>query len=240
MGGKQSQVTMSYTLIFNTKAFLNSKQELLSFLQDLSNAPSSQQIILALPNSTLMYAYDKIRGNPNISLSTQDISSLGQGAHTGSENPQLLESIGVSYTLIGHPETRLSEAILEEEITAKINSAVEHKIHPIVYIGTSFDQDSTGLDDTVMANLESLNNSTAKEAILVFEHPTLDEKTIQDIYKLVRKTVKIKAFRFFVAGNVDAVAIQKLKKLKFIDGFAIGHHSLIQEDRHAIYEQCNN
>jgi triosephosphate isomerase len=231
---------MSYTLILNTKAFLNSRAELLVFLQGLADAPSSQQLILALPTSALMYSQDKIRGNPNISLATQDISSLDGGAYTGTENPHLLADIGVRYSLIGHPETRLSGAILEEEITAKIDIAVRNKIHPILYIGTSFDQENSNLTDTIIINLESLNLSTAKEAIIVYEDASHSEKSIQDVYRLVRKHCKIKAFRFFVAGNIDAVAIQQLKKLKFIDGFAIGHHSLIQADRQAIYEQCNN
>ena len=231
---------MKYTLIFNTKSFFSSKQQALQFFQDLADAPPHQSLIVAVPASLILYAKDRIRGNPNIGLAIQDLSALGEGAYTGSENALLLKDLGAQYAIIGHPETRTSGAILEEEITSKLNTAVKIGIHPILYVGNSFDQEVDTPLQTISNNIMSLNRSNATEISIVLEHSELHDIFVRQAYQLIKKECAIKQFRFYCAGNIDAQKISVLKKLKFIDGFAIGHHALRESDRKAIYEQSNN
>ena len=231
---------MKYILLFNTKAFFSTKQQALQFFQDLADAPPNQQLIVAVSASLVLYAKDKIRGNPNIGLAVQDISGLGEGAYTGSENGLLLKDLGAQYALVGHPETRTSGAILEDDIISKLNFASKIGIHPILYVGNSFDQEASTTLQTISNNLISLNKSKTTEITIVLEHSELNEAFVKQAYQLIKKECSIKQFKFYCAGGVDANKIASLKKLKFIDGFAIGHHALRETDRKAIYEQSNN
>jgi triosephosphate isomerase len=231
---------MKYTLIFNTKAFFSTKQQALQFFQQLADAPPNQRLIIAVPASLVLYAKDKIRGNPTIGLAIQDISGLGEGAFTGAENGLLLKDLGAQYALIGHPETRTSGAILEDEIVSKLNFSAKIGIHPILYVGNSFDQEGVSTLETISNNLISLNKSKVTEATIVLEHGELGEAFVRQAYQLIKKECSLKQFQFYCAGNVDAEKISTLKKLKFIDGFAIGHHALNENDRNLLYEQSNN
>lgn len=228
------------TLLINTKAFISSKADYLTFFQSLSDKPTELQVYLALPASIISYARDILKGNPSIAIATQDISSLGTGAYTGSESPELLADLGAQYACIGHSETRISDATLEEDITEKINTAVENQLTPIVFVGYTYDSDISDTIEILAHNVQAILDSKAKKLTLVLETQSeLTDSLLKSAYKLIYKKLKGRDVQFLVGGNIDSDTMTRLQKLRFIDGFAIGHQALDTKERQVIYEQFN-
>lgn len=227
-------------LLLNLKSFLSTKKDALEFIQELVPLPMNTTCILALPSSLITTAREKIRGNPMIQIAAQDISQYGIGAYTGLENGQLLADLGAKYVIIGHPETRKAYALLDEDISAKINEAAHHDLTPIVYIASSFEYNDE--NESIESTIEAINQSDAESILIVYEDKEQDDRQarVKEVFKTVRKNLKIKSFLFVYAGSVDAETVSQLKKLKFIDGFAVGYHSLLREERQKIYEQLDN
>ena len=60
---------------------------------------------------------------PHLTVGSQNISKFGNGTFTGELSPSLLKNIGISTTLIAHPERRSLFGDTEEVIADKLKNA---------------------------------------------------------------------------------------------------------------------
>src|SRR5262245_21685382 len=66
----------------------------------------SQQIVFAVPFPYLTLAQQKIAGKRQMFISAQNCYSKKSGAYTGEVSVEMLQSLGISYVIIGHSERR--------------------------------------------------------------------------------------------------------------------------------------
>lgn len=108
-----------------TKSIVNKQANLQSQLVNIAVAPTFlhlQSVKQSLAN--------------NISLMAQDVSThADNGAYTGDVNAALLKDIGVSHCLVGHSERRQYQQETNEQLTQKINNAIEHSIQTVYCVG---------------------------------------------------------------------------------------------------------
>jgi len=67
-----------------------------------------------------------------ITLGVQDLSPFPAGSYTGAVSVRNVEGLGVSYALLGHSERRRYFHETYQEVSNKVDLAIEAKIQPIV------------------------------------------------------------------------------------------------------------
>ena len=80
----------------------------------------------------------------------QDCHAKGQGAHTGDVSAAMLRDAGATWVILGHSERRQNHAETDELIREKVLAAVEAGLTPIVCVGETEDQRSSGQETEVV------------------------------------------------------------------------------------------
>lgn len=225
-----------HLLILNTKSFLTSKTDLLKLSSDIASFPPTFRTIVCVPNSALAYVHDKLRGNPSIALGIQDVPASSSGAFTGNDNLELLTSLGAQFGLIGHPETRVTNSQLEEDITEKIQAVRSTKLTPIIYIGVSFEQTADTLQGTIAVNLQGLVGLKNLHPIFALSLSDWSTESVKSTYKQLKKTFK-GDFQFVLDVPLDIQKMKLLTKLSFIDGYVVSLQAQNTDSIRALYDQ---
>lgn len=100
--------------------------------QDLEKFSGLVEVVVAPSFVALEKAFEIVK-NSSIKLSSQDISSLPPGAHTGEVSAQALKPF-VKYTLIGHSERRRLLNESDELLNNKVVQANDAGITPIYFM----------------------------------------------------------------------------------------------------------
>jgi triosephosphate isomerase len=69
-----------------------------------------------------------------ILIGAQDVSRYSEGAYTGEVSAKMLESIGVSWALVGHSERREKFGDSNEVVSEKVRRCRENAIEPLVLV----------------------------------------------------------------------------------------------------------
>lgn len=180
------------------------------------------------------------------SLASQDISSVLQGTHTGVVTVDMLKSLGVRLTILGHSEQR-AMGETSEMVTKKIRTALHAGIVPLVCVGEPT-RDDDGLHfeflrEQIKSSLAGLNKKVDVSKLLIAYEPVwaigkraedaispsdLTEtiifirKVLTDIFD--RKTAE--SITILYGGSVEPGNAQNLFKSTGIKGFLVGHASL--------------
>ena len=92
--------------------------------------------LVIAPSNLYLEAILKIcENNPQIMVSSQNVSEYENGAYTGEISAKMLKSLGVSYCIIGHSERRLYFGEESKVLTTKINQCLKNNIVPIFCVG---------------------------------------------------------------------------------------------------------
>ena len=78
-------------------------------------------LVVAPSNLYLKSVLEICENNPQIMVSSQNVSEYENGAYTGEVSAKMLHSLGVSYCIIGHSERRLYFGEESKVLTTKIN-----------------------------------------------------------------------------------------------------------------------
>ena len=85
------------------------------------------------------------RGIP-VALGAQHCYYEEQGAFTGEVSPEMLESLGVSYVIVGHSERRRLFGQTDEQVRATVPAVLRHGMMPVICVGE--DEDERDRDET--------------------------------------------------------------------------------------------
>ena len=97
---------------------------------------SQSQIGFVVPYLFLHHLINKFKGAP-VFIGSQDFYPAAQGAFTGAINIEMLASIGVKHTLVGHSERRQLFQDTDEWVNHKMKNAFANQITPILCVGES-------------------------------------------------------------------------------------------------------
>jgi triosephosphate isomerase len=78
--------------------------------------------------------------NPNIIISSQNVSQFVDGAYTGEITARQLKDFGVSWTIIGHSERRNYYKETDDVISTKVKLAQDEGLNIILCIGENLEE----------------------------------------------------------------------------------------------------
>ena len=89
------------------------------------------------------------------------------GAFTGETSPQVLETTGVKYVLIGHSERRMMYNETNETVNLKLHAAIKHELTPILCCGESLEIRESGTTNDYVKDqvVKAYNNLDANDAL---------------------------------------------------------------------------
>ena len=214
--------------------------------QNLSD--SDVKVMIAPSYPFLKTAVDQV-GDGSIEVISQNINDNKSGAYTGEVSIDMLNSIGVNTTLIGHSERRAYYYEDDALLLKKINLALESNMDIIFCFGEELkDRKSNSYFDIVKAQLENtvmkLEPNSWKNIVLAYEPvwaigtgETASAEQAQEIHKFVRNCIS-EHFSSEIADNVPILyggsvkpsnAVEIFNK-KDVDGGLIGGAALNAHD----------
>jgi len=107
------------------------------------------QVILAPPYLHLSAVAHLVSPN-GISVAAQNCASEISGAFTGEVSAPMIKSVGAEYVIIGHSERRHIFNESNEELTKKVNLAIQSKLIPIFCIGEMLPEREAGHQQKVV------------------------------------------------------------------------------------------
>lgn len=231
----------------------------LSYQASLSLAKSytkkiknSQHEVVICPDYLALPAVAALLKKSPLSLGAQDSAGAVSGAYTGEVSPASLKTLGAKYVILGHSERR--EHLHENSalINAKIKSALDQKLIPILCVGEKISEKESGetkkyLTRELSQALKGIKIKNALDLIIAYEPvwaissnkkakplaaPEADE--IQafirvQVNKLLKKNVRV-----LYGGSVNAVNAAGFLAQKNVAGLLVGSASLKLKDFSAI------
>ena len=228
----------------------NSLNETINLINNLKQnvGRTDVKVMIAPSFPFLKTAVDQLK-DVNIEVVAQNINDNKSGAFTGEVSIDMLKSIGVDSTLIGHSERRAYYYEDDELLLKKINIALEFNMNVIFCFGeelkdrksnSHFQVVKSQLDNTVM----KLDSKSINKIVLAYEPvwaigtgETASADQAQEIHEFVRNYISEK-FSHDVANNISILyggsvkpsnAVEIFNK-KDVDGGLIGGAALNADD----------
>ena len=228
----------------------NGLSETTELINDLKQnlSKSDVKVMIAPSYPFLKTAVDQVEDG-SIEVISQNINDNKSGAYTGEVSIDMLKSIGVNTTLIGHSERRAYYNEDDALLLKKINLALESNMDIIFCFGEELkDRKSNSYFDIVKAQLENtvmkLEPNSWKNIVLAYEPvwaigtgETASAEQAQEIHKFVRNCIS-EHFSSEIADNVPILyggsvkpsnAVEIFNK-KDVDGGLIGGAALNAHD----------
>ena len=226
----------------NWKMNLNKEEAYLLFNNlESKSFPNDIKVIIAPPSIYL----DSFSGAKNIYLSSQDVSANENGAFTGEFSSEMLSSLNIKYSIVGHSERRQYHKESDDLIFLKTKSLIQQNISPLFCCGESLNErESKNHYNIVKSQLHNiLNNLNASdfEKIIIAYEPvwaigtglTADSSDAQNMHSFIRDLVK-ESYGNKIADNLSILYggsckpsnSKELFSMEDIDGGLIGGASL--------------
>lgn len=104
--------------------------------------------VVICPPLTLLHRFPEHR---HFQLGAQNVSQHTSGAYTGEISAEQLVEAAVTYVIIGHSERRTLNSETDELIAAKVNTAIQHGLTPILCVGETLQQRQQEKTEQVIA-----------------------------------------------------------------------------------------
>ena len=210
----------------------NSLNETIDLINNLKQnvGKSDVKVMIAPSFPFLKTAVDQLK-DVNIEVVAQNINDNKSGAFTGEVSIDMLKSIGVDSTLIGHSERRAYYYEDDELLLKKINIALEFNMNVIFCFGeelkdrksnSHFQVVKSQLDNTVM----KLDSKSWNKLVLAYEPvwaigtgETASADQAQEIHEFVRNHISEK-FNNDIANNVSILYGGSVKPSNAVEIFS--------------------
>ena len=204
--------------------------------------------VIIIPSFIHLAAVYRISEGYSVKIGSQNNYINESGAFTGETSAPMLNSVGVSYGLVGHSERRNyfkeSDALLLE----KIEALITHKIQPIFCCGESFEDRNNRHHFTVVKQqlgiLWSLSNHDFKQIVIAYEPvwaigtgETATAEQAQEMHAFIRGLVKenmgesaANDISILYGGSCNASNAKSLFAKPDVDGGLIGSAAINIDD----------
>ena len=186
----------------------------------------------------------------SLTVGAQDCSHVQSGAYTGEVSPAMLAEIGCRWVTLGHSERRQYQGESDVLIAAKLMSAAEAGLSPIVCVGETREQREAGAAQAVVSTqLEGALRGQANLGQLVLAYEpvwaigtglTATPEQAQQMHAFMRAcladiaNVDSAATRILYGGSVKPDNAAQLFAQPDIDGALVGGAALVAADFLAI------
>ena len=232
----------------NWKMF-KTRDEALEFIYQVNNDLPSKDLVDSVVCAPFTVLRDLVkRQGENLRIGAQNMHFEESGAFTGEVAPVMLESLGVSYVIIGHSERRAMFNETDESCNKKLHAAFAHNLVPILCVGEYLEQREDGswkdlIKGQIVADLAGLTVDQAKTLVIAYEPiwaigtgktatPEIADETcgfIRNVIKELYSEEVSEAIRIQYGGSVKTSNIDELMAQPNIDGALIGGASLTAE-----------
>lgn len=234
-------------VVGNQKTYLN-RPEVVDFINKTKNGNCDSVVICAsFPYLDLYLEESKYI------VGAQNVSVKGNGASTGEISAEQLNSLGVSYSIVGHSERRSDNHETSEMFVDKINNLLNYDIRPIFCIGENLDQRKSNITKDVVGKqimevFDKLSKENIEKIVVAYEPvwaigtgivPTNEE--IEDMTSYIKDLIQDKySSRVLVlyGGSVNQKNIDELNLIEPVDGYLIGGASTKADEFLYIMSKC--
>ena len=184
---------------------------------------------------------------PTVAVGGQDCHAKGQGAHTGDVSAAMLRDAGATWVILGHSERRQNHGETDELVREKVLAAVEAGLSPIVCVGETEDQRTSG-QETEVVGWQLAGSLPKPFAGVVAYEPvwaigtgkTATEQDVATMHAFIREEL-VRQFgdagqgiRILYGGSMRPANAGSLLAVPHVGGGLIGGASLKAEDFLAI------
>lgn len=247
-------------VIANWKMNPTTLSEALNLFDGIKSASSRAQNVTTVicPPSVFLTELRLSYTGQKIFFGAQDSFWEEKGSYTGYVSPKMLKSIDIDYVILGHSERRaLGED--NETVRKKVSEALDEELNVILCVGER-ERDSQGeylsfLREELKSALEGVPTQMLKKIIIAYEPIWAIGKSAemamkpQDVHETVIFVRKILAELYDVdtahsvpvlyGGSTEPSNVALLFEKGEIDGFLVGHASLVPEDFNEIVAIAN-
>ena len=233
------------------KTFQEAKALVDELNQRVDEIPGDVKLLIAPPTVYLSTIASEL--NQRIGLSAQNCTDQDFGAFTGEVSADMLKSIGIGYSIIGHSERRSYYGDTDEWISRKVKSLVSKGMVAIFCCGESPEERESGNHfDVVGSQIEralfDLNVNEMMSVVIAYEPVwaigtgvTASKEQAQEMHSYIRKLITEKFGQeigektsILYGGSCKPSNASELFAQGDIDGGLIGGASLNADDFLAI------
>jgi|TARA_B110000967_G_C18860987_1_gene549916 triosephosphate isomerase len=235
----------------NWKMNLN-REEGIKLVEEVISLVSSDNNVEVVFSPSFLYLHkvNKMCANDNLlQTASQNISHNESGAFTGEVSAQMVNSLNVKYTILGHSERREYFNETNIELKQKVDLSLKNNLEIIFCCGESLNQRESGVHfDWIKQQLtESVFHLTEKEfeKVVIAYEPiwaigtgvTASSDQAEEIHQFVRNVIAEKYNEniaentsILYGGSCNPTNAKELFSKKNIDGGLIGGASLNAEN----------
>ena len=224
--------------------------------QQISNQQQSCEVVICPPFTGLASIYQCLENSP-VKLGGQTMSEYESGAFTGEISAAMLRDVGCQYVILGHSERRTLFGETNKQVAAKMVTALNHDLTPIICLGESLQERDAGHTlQVIESQLAALFPHLAKTVtenkpwVLAYEPVwaigtgrTASPQQAQEVHAFIRQqlhthlsaTVASKTGIIY-GGSVKAKNATEIFSQEDVDGGLIGGASLTAADFLAIID----
>ena len=210
------------TIILNHKSYL-SYNEITKYKEKINNIQTKNINLVLMPN----LAYLSLFKDSKIKIGAQNFYSYNYGSYTGEIPLEILKSLNINYTLVGHPERITLKLDTYEEIKEKLYRSLNSGFKTILCIG--HDEKLSTIKKELKYYIKSSDYIDIKNLIIAYEPISKienEEANLKDI-EYLNKYIKEyfmyefeEEIEFFYGGSVNKENINEI--LNITDGVIIG------------------
>jgi triosephosphate isomerase (TIM) len=202
------------------------------------------EICVCPPFVDIPAAVEAARGS-TVGIGGQNLYWQKEGAYTGEISCAMLQAVGCSHVIIGHSERRQYFGETDDTVNAKLKSALEAGLAPIVCVGEVLEEREAGLTDDVLRRqctraLYKISGKKAAKLVLAYEPvwaigtgKTATPAIAAEAHLLIRGEVAkalgddiATSLRILYGGSVKPENAKSLMSEPEIDGALVGGASL--------------
>lgn len=231
------------------KTFQEAEDLIFEISDALHENGKGETIVIVCPPAPYLEMATDIASENDFYIGAQNAAEFESGAYTGEISAAMLQSMGVSYVILGHSERRQYFGEKDNRIAAKITQAFSKNIIPIYCCGEVLDERNSGKHFEVVRNQISeamfhLSAEQAAEVIIAYEPVwaigtgvTASPDQAQEMHKFIRSIIEEKFGKkvadeivILYGGSCNATNAVELFAQPDVDGGLIGGASLKAPD----------
>ena len=232
-----------------TKAFMNEFKTIM---------PKGRwcDVALCVPAVCIPAAVRAMR-ETRVGIGAENCNANASGAYTGEIAANMLVDAGCKYVILGHSERR-AMGETDKDVNAKVLTALENGLVPIMCVGETLEQRETGITTEwitmqIKLGLAGVPEDKIRKVIIAYEPiwaigtgltatPDQAEEVCESIRAVIRKMYGAKiarAISILYGGSMNPKNAEELLAQPDVDGGLIGGASLKTDDFTAIVNASN-